>query len=77
VVATDLLAKQLGWTHKAQLLSANPEKNDFAEKVIELYQNRELWESIKKNALQVLKKDMSYSDYKQNVADILTSVLIH
>ena len=77
VVATDLLAKQLGWTHKAQLISANPEKNDFAEKVIELYQNRELWESIKKNALQVLKKDMSYSDYKQNVSDILTSVLIH
>ncbi len=72
VVATERLTQQLGWNHNLQLLSAKAEKEDFAEKVIELYCNKSTWESVRRNALKEIKDTMSNDAYKQKISEILT-----
>ncbi|MEI6123991.1 MAG: glycosyltransferase [Bacteroidota bacterium] len=74
VVATELLVRQLGWTNKEYVLSSKLDKNDFAAKVIELYHNRNLWESISARAFTCVKEEMSYADYKQKIANIFSSI---
>jgi len=71
VVATQLLCSQLGWRHKKELSAAETDKFDFAQKLIELYSDEELWWSIQKNALACVRKEMSPHPYKQKIADIL------
>jgi O-antigen biosynthesis protein len=71
VVATRLLCDQLGWHHRQELLAADIDKIDFAQKIIELYNNIDLWNSLQKNALTFIRNTMSRYVYKQKIADIL------
>jgi O-antigen biosynthesis protein len=74
VVATDILVKQVGWKNRKHLIASRPEKNDFFEKVVELYQNEKLWMDIRENAYSVIESEFTYSDYKDTVSRILNSV---
>jgi glycosyltransferase involved in cell wall biosynthesis len=71
MVATQLLCDQLGWHHRQELLVADIDKIDFAQKIIELYNNIDLWNSLKKNAITFIRNTMSRYVYKQKIADIL------
>ena len=71
IVATQLLCDQLGWHHRQELLVADIDKIDFAQKIIELYNNIDLWNSLQKNAITFIRNTMSRYVYKQKIADIL------
>ena len=71
VVATRLLCNQLGWRHGRELLAAHIDRIDFAQKIIELYQNEGLWKLLQKNAILFIQNEMSPHAYKQRIAEIL------
>lgn len=71
VVATDLLRCQLGWNHKKELLAAETDKLDFAQKIIKLYYDKELWNKIQKNAMNFIRNEMSPDAYKRKITEIL------
>lgn len=56
VVATTLIGTQLGWRHEAELLLADNE-HIFAAACAKLYQERQLWNSIRQNALERIKTE--------------------
>lgn len=71
IVATRLLCDQLGWHHRQELLAADIDKIDFAQKIIELYNNKDLWNALQNNAMTFIRNTMSRDVYKQKIADIL------
>lgn len=68
-VTTALLAKQLGWSDEQQLLVADSVK-DFANQCIRLYQDAELWQSIRDTALDAIIRDCSQEKFRSAVAEI-------
>ncbi|HOQ42805.1 MAG TPA: glycosyltransferase [Smithellaceae bacterium] len=70
-VATRLLCNQLGWRHQQELLAADIDKNDFSQKVIELYDNKKLWNFIQNNSITFVRNEMSLHVYKKKIEDIL------
>jgi len=71
VVATRLLCDQLEWQHGRELLAASVDKTDFARKIVELYNDEDLWKDIQKNAINFVRNEMSRPVYKEKIADIL------
>jgi O-antigen biosynthesis protein len=70
VVATSLLAQQLGWSDGVQLLVAdNPKK--FAEQCIRLYRDAGLWERIRQNALDQVRQECSPVAFKNTLESII------
>ncbi|MCF8365316.1 MAG: glycosyltransferase [Bacteroidales bacterium] len=70
VVCTRLLADQLHWENGELLVSAAPEKNEFAEAVVKLYANRSLWEKIRKQTLQKIEDEFTASAYEKAIEGI-------
>ena len=70
-VATRLLCNQLGWRHQQELLAADIDKNDFSQKVIELYDNKKLWNFIQNNSITFVRNEMSLHVYKKMKEDIM------
>jgi GT2 family glycosyltransferase/glycosyltransferase involved in cell wall biosynthesis len=70
VVATGLLANQLGWTNGVELLAADrPE--DFAEACCKLYSNEQLWQRIRRAALKKAEQDCNPHTFVKTVASVL------
>ncbi len=60
VVATSLLARQLGWHHDVELLDGgdnDPER--FAAQVARLYTRKDTWHTLRSNALQRIRREHS------------------
>ena len=74
VVSTRLLAQQLNWEDQEMLIAADPDKKNYAEKLIMLYQQKSLWKSIQGNSLAYVKKEMSFKRYKQTISSLLNRV---
>ena len=74
VVSTRLLAQQLDWEDQEMLIAADPDKKDYAEKLIMLYQQKSLWKSIQGNSIAYVKKKMSFQQYKQTISSLLNRV---
>ena len=55
VITTSIGAEGIGLRNGKNVLIAN-KPADFAENVIELYRNKDLWEKISKNGYEVIKK---------------------
>lgn len=68
VVATSLLAGQLGW--RDELLVAD-DAEAFASACARLYRDRELWTQIRAAALAAVKRDCSPEAFRQTVEDVL------
>jgi len=65
-VTTTLLAEQLGWQDGKQLLAADsPEK--FAEKCLELYLEKDIWHSIRSNAIESVNEDCSSENFNHQL----------
>jgi glycosyltransferase involved in cell wall biosynthesis len=72
VVTTSLIAGQLGWQPGIDLLAADSPK-DFAERCIEIHAQRELWETIRRNALARVERECSPTLFTEAVRRILAA----
>ena len=63
VVATSLLARQLGWTATKDLLVADS-ASAFAAACVELYTNESLWENVRRNAIKRVSEDCSAQRFR-------------
>ena len=70
IVSTSLLGQQLGWTNGEELLLAD-NAEDFAECCIKLYNDPELWQKLRDNALNRVMKDCSQESFDQTLKQIL------
>lgn len=70
VVATSLLAEQLGWTPGVDLLTADAPE-DFARQVAHLYQDEALWQYLRHNALVRLAAECDPEVFRQRVRAVL------
>ena len=70
VVATELLAEQLGWTPERDLLTA-PDENGFARQVVRLYRDRSLWSEIRANALARVSQDASEATFRRTMREVV------
>ena len=69
-VVTPLTADQVGWQENRDfLVGANP--NDFASKVIDIYSNRELFYSLRQNALDRIREEYSTEVFSKKLVSIL------
>ena len=68
VVATDLLRRQTGWENGVDLLSADStDPAGFAEHVVTLYRDPELWQRLRDNALRRLRAENGLEQYSAAV----------
>jgi O-antigen biosynthesis protein len=69
-VVTPLTAHQLGWRENRDLLVGhNPE--DFAKKVVNLYNNKDLFDLLRQNALDRIRLDYSPTFFRKTLENIL------
>ena len=74
IVATRLLAEQLGWTDGIELLAADSAQG-FADQCKRLYRDGELWERLRVGTLERIKSDYSLRRFSENLARILEETL--
>ncbi|MCF8360273.1 MAG: glycosyltransferase [Prolixibacteraceae bacterium] len=73
VVATKLLADQLGWKNNVELWAVTPDPVHFAETIVEVYTNKNTWDQIQSNAFQYIENVMSFEAYKRKLEELLNS----
>ena len=71
VVATEMLAQQLGWT-EAELGIANT-AGEFAARCVELYTSSELWSRRRQAALTRIRSEFSPERFESAVSDLINS----
>jgi GT2 family glycosyltransferase/glycosyltransferase involved in cell wall biosynthesis len=76
IVASEILADQLGWGNEAELLTAPTDAAAFATQILRLYNDAELWQSLRTTALARLAAENSFDSYKSQITQILTEVSI-
>lgn len=69
-VISDLLAIQLGWRNGVEAISCRT-ASDFAEGLVQLYSNEELWESIRSNALRAIGQSYSDECFRRSIEDAI------
>lgn len=74
VVTTPLLASQLGWSDRVELLAAD-DAEGFAAACVELYTNRELWERLRANALERVGAECSPESFSAKLRQIVNETL--
>lgn len=73
-VVTELIASQLNLNNsKAVLVGKNPE--DFANKVVDLYNDKELWLEIRNNALEYIQRECNPEKLKKELNEIILKAL--
>lgn len=72
-VTTDLLASQTGWKPGQDLLAANS-ASGFATACARLYRDRQLWEAIRRSALERVVHDCSRERFRSAVRQLLASI---
>jgi O-antigen biosynthesis protein len=70
VVATSLLARQLGWNDGKHLLVADDAKK-FAEQCIRLYRDAQLWEQLRQSALDQVRTECSPETFENTLKSII------
>ncbi|HEY0079830.1 MAG TPA: glycosyltransferase [Pyrinomonadaceae bacterium] len=70
MVATKLIGEQLGWRHAEELLVADSERA-FADACVRLYQDAELWNRLRENALHRIQIDCSPSSFSERLRAII------
>jgi glycosyltransferase involved in cell wall biosynthesis len=68
VVATELLRRQMNWHNGTDLLSADQQDPELlAKHVIALHEDEALWQQIRENALERLRRENSYAEYAKAI----------
>jgi GT2 family glycosyltransferase/Flp pilus assembly protein TadD len=70
IVTTSLIATQLKWTNATELLIADSTQ-EFANQCINLYQNAQLWQNLRVNALKKIEVECSPEYFTQTLKTIL------
>jgi O-antigen biosynthesis protein len=70
VVATSLLAQQLGWSDGKQLLVADDPRK-FADQCIQLYRDGRLWKQIRQNAFDQVRLECSPEAFEKSLISII------
>ncbi len=71
-VASKIAAEGMGLKNKSNILIPNSDR-DFANKVLDLYANKALWEMLSKNSIQFANKHYSFKTGKEIILRILKS----
>jgi O-antigen biosynthesis protein len=71
IVATPLLASQLGWEDGNPFLVGN-DSDSFARKCIELHRNSALWEKLRNAGIERIRTECSVEVFEANLKDCLT-----
>jgi glycosyltransferase involved in cell wall biosynthesis len=72
IVATSLMAAQLGWVEGEHLLAAQAtDPEEFADQCVRLYSGKELWLRLREAALRRAQADCSPARFEQNLRMIL------
>lgn len=66
VVATSLLARQLGWENERHLLVADT-ATDYATSILRLFNDIKLWETLREGALSKIAEQCDPSSFRENV----------
>lgn len=75
VVASDLLCRQLGWRDGLEIASGGDnDPQRFAERLVALYEDAELWNAIRHGALDILEKENSEKAYRVRLNTILRHI---
>jgi glycosyltransferase involved in cell wall biosynthesis len=72
VVATELVATQLGWKNKVELLIGT-DAASFAKQCVELYRNKELWMQLRQAGLARVKAECSKETFDRKLEEILAT----
>ncbi len=72
VVATEILAKQLGWENNILLLTSDIKPDCFCAAVIRLYTDPKLWNDIRKNSLLEIETNHKNSSIEKTITNILS-----
>lgn len=73
VVATELLCRQAGWTDGADILSGGTDDAQrFADRIIEAYDNEDVWTRIRNGALARITDENNRAAYHARLKEILT-----
>jgi len=72
VVATELLRQQLGWEDRRDLIALDPrDPAAFAHRIVALYRDPTLWQTLRDNALARVQAENGRADYEAAVKDVL------
>jgi GT2 family glycosyltransferase/glycosyltransferase involved in cell wall biosynthesis len=72
VVATELVATQLGWQDNVELLVGEGAAS-FAQKCVELYQKQDLWMKLRQTGLERVKAECSKEAFDRKLKEILAT----
>lgn len=76
VIATDLLARQLGWHAGDELLAApSNDPRAFADLVVALYRDKSLWDQVRGRALQRIQQENGLESYTRAVRAVIESTI--
>jgi GT2 family glycosyltransferase/glycosyltransferase involved in cell wall biosynthesis len=73
VVATDLLARQLGWEPGRDLLAAS-DAEAFAAACARLYRDASLWQGLRASGLQRVREECAPAQFDNSIADLLETL---
>ncbi|PZO69378.1 MAG: glycosyl transferase, partial [Sphingomonas taxi] len=73
IVATELIARQLGWQDGRDLM-ASSDALGFAQACIELYRNETLWTELRTQSIERVREDCSEGAFDRSIRDVLTLV---
>ena len=76
IVATPLLATQLGWRDGDPFLVGS-DADAFAKKCIALYTDELLWSNLREAGLGRIQKECSKESFEANLKNVLTRSLIN
>lgn len=76
IVASAILAAQLGWSDGRELLASPVDPAAFAAQVLRLYEDAALWREIRDAALQRLAAENGFESYAEQISQILADVCV-
>jgi glycosyltransferase involved in cell wall biosynthesis len=72
VVASELLRRQVGWTHAQDIMAAPiDDPQAFADAILTLYDDAESWNTVRRGALNRLAAENDRTTYVDTLRDIL------
>lgn len=74
IVATSLIASQLGWRNGEHLLVADTPE-DFAAACVRLHEHQPLWNHIRQNALEITRRECAAERFRGNLQRALSETL--
>ena len=76
VVASELLCRQVGWTDGREILSGGTDDPArFADRVVSLYEDAALWDTIRAGALARIETEHGRDDYHARLGTILAEMI--